>query len=506
MKLQDVQARVSQWRRQVGRGAAFLKRDVWDLDLAALPWIRSLGVRFLRVVILVFRGFKDDECSMHASALTFSTLMAIVPILALCLSMARGLGDADTAKLWVQARVQDWTQTFKTETEAPPVRADESAAGTAVLPGETAAVDPETDQFVQNELAMRINLLVEKGFEKVDNINFAKLGTVGLVLLIWMVIEVLGRVERSFNRVWGITVGRTVWRRFTDYLSVLLILPILIVAAASMPVMDMVTRFMPSDTAVRVQQVVASGFFKNGVVVVMTTLVFAFVIMFMPNTSMKVKSGLTGGLVSAVLFLLWLWICAMVQVGAAKYGRIYGSFAVAPIVLAWVHVSWQIVLFGAEVAFSVENCDTFRMEQSAADANVRARLTLALSVVVEAARRMETGKPPFDLAEYGHQRRIPVRLLNAVTDELVRGGYMVPVTERPGVYVLLRAPASLPVQDIVNVVMNAGSGVKELGLVRVDTEVLAAVKQAFDGMSGTLADLTVDRLLAQGTVHHAGKG
>lgn len=478
------------------RGTTFLKRDVWDLDLVALSWIRSLGVRFLRVVILVFRGFKDDECSMHASALTFSTLMAIVPILALCLSMARGLGDADTAKLWVQGRVQAWTQTFKT------MPIDETVPDEGALPaGEPG--NAASDAFMQNELATRINLLVEKGFEKVDNINFAKLGTVGLVLLIWMVIEVLGRVERSFNRVWGIAVGRTVWRRFTDYLSVLLILPVLIVAAASLPVMDMVTRFMPSDTAAFVQRLVASGLFKNAVVVVMTTLVFTFVIMFMPNTSMKVNAGLTGGLVSAVLFLVWLWICAMVQVGAAKYGKIYGSFAVAPIVLAWVHVSWQIVLFGAEVAFSVENCDTFRMEQSAANANVRARLTLALSVVAEAARRMETNASPFDVAAYGHQRRLPVRLLNAVTEDLVKAGYMVPVTDRPGVYVLLRSPASIPVQEIADVVMNAGSGVKELGLVRVDTEVLAAVKQAFDGMNVTLAELTVERLVAKGS-HQAG--
>lgn len=498
MKLQAVQAKINQWRRLVRRSGTFLKRDVWDLDLATRPWLKSLGVRFLRVVILVFRGFKDDECSMHASALTFSTLMAIVPILALCLSMARGLGDADTAKHWLQDRVQDWTETFKT---APAVSAT-NGAPTGAGVGE----NTESDEDLQNELAMRINLLVEKGFEKVDNINFARLGTVGLVLLIWMVIEVLGRVERSFNRVWGIVAGRTVWRRFTDYLSVLLILPILIVAAASMPVVDMVTRYMPPDTAALIQQFAASGLFKNGLVLLMTTLAFAFVIMFMPNTTMNVRSGLTGGFVSAVLFLIWLWICAMVQVGAARYGKIYGSFAVAPIVLAWVHVSWQIVLFGAEVAFSVENCDTFRMEQSASDANVRARLTLTLSVVAEAARCMEAKAAPFDLAKYGHERRLPVRLLNAVTEELVRGGYMVPVSDRSGVYVLLRSPASIPVKEIVDVVLNAGSGVKALGLVRVDTEVLAAVKQAFDGMNGTLADLTVEQLQARGSHHAVAKG
>jgi len=119
---------------------------------------------------------------------------------------------------------------------------------------------------------------------------------------------------------------------------------------------------------------------------------------------------------------------------------------------------------------------------------------------------MEAKAAPFDLAKYGHERRLPVRLLNAVTEELVRGGYMVPVSDRSGVYVLLRSPASIPVKEIVDVVLNAGSGVKALGLVRVDTEVLAAVKQAFDGMNGTLADLTVEQLQARGSHHAVAKG
>lgn len=491
MQQHNIRSVIVNWRRYVRRGMTFLNRDVWDADLTTIPSLKALGVRFLRVVILVFRGFKDDECSMHASALTFSTLMAIVPILALCLSMARGLGDADTAKLWMQHRVQAWTQTFKTE--IPFAGAD----GTNT-PGVVS-----TDSYMQNELALRINTLVEKGFEKVENINFAKLGTVGLVLLIWMVIEVLGRVESSFNRVWGLAAGRTVWRRFTDYLSVLLILPILIVAAASLPVMDMVTRLMPAETVVYAQRLVDSGFFKNLVVVIMSTLAFTFVIMFMPNTNMKLKSGLTGGFVSAVLFLVWLWICAMLQVGAARYGKIYGSFAVAPIVLAWVHVSWQIVLFGAEVAFSVENCETFRMEQSAGDANIRARLTLALSVVLEAARSMLTDTPPFDLAAYGHSRRIPVRFLNAVVAELEQAGYLAPVMNREGVYVLLKAPGILAVKDIMKVILNTGAGEKELGLARVDADVRTVVENAFSGMDDRMEKVTMATLLEGGP---GGKG
>ncbi|HAS82496.1 MAG TPA: hypothetical protein DCS43_07455 [Verrucomicrobia bacterium] len=478
--------------QRLNRVRSFLKTGVWDADLAVLPVWRAVGVRLLRVVLLVFRGFKDDECAMHASALTFSTLMAIVPILALCLSMARGLGDADTAKRWIQDRVQDWTKTFKVE---PQMAAPDAHR--------TDGVDiPE--EFVQGELAIRINTLVEKGFEKVENINFARLGTVGLILLIWMVIEVLGRVERSFNRVWGITIGRSVWRRFTDYLSVLLILPILIVAAASLPIMEGVTRYMPADTAVLFERFVASGLFKNGVVLLMTTLVFAFMIMFMPNTTMKLNAGLTGGFVSAILFLVWLSICAMIQVGAARYGKIYGSFAVAPIVLAWVHVSWQIVLFGAEVAFSVQNCETFRMEQNAGDANVRARLLLALSVTKEAARSMLSEVPLFNLEAYGHQHRIPVRLLHAVVDELVRTGILAGVAERPGVYVLLKAPSVLTIGDILNGVLDTGAGVRELGLGHLDADVRKAVEGAFKGMHAGVALASVDTLLAGETKRMAG--
>ncbi len=484
MRARTAKEGIEHARRLARRGRQFLVREVWDLDLASVSALKASGVRLLRVMMLVFKGFKDDECSMHASALTFSTLMAMVPILAICLSMARGLGDADSAKRWIQSRVQDWTETFKPEPVSGDDGLDRSAAAEDAVPDDLSAS--------RNVLAQRINALVETGFEKVDNINFAKLGTAGLVLLIWMVIEMLGRVERSFNRVWGIKAGRTLWRRFTDYLSVLLILPVLIVAAASLPLMDMVARFMPDQTVALMQRLVTTGAYKNLVVLVMTVLAFTFVIMFMPNTAMRLKSGLTGGFFAALLFLMWLWICAMLQVGAARAGRIYGSFAVAPIVLAWVHVSWQIVLFGAEVAFSVENCDTFRMEQGASEANTRARLLLALSVVTAAARCMAAAAPPFEAGAFGHRHKVPVRFLNTVIADLVRAGYMAPITDRQHVYVLLRAPSALPVRDILNMVLSTGTGEEALGLNDVEPKIRAAVVQALSGMddqSMTVQDL-----------------
>jgi membrane protein len=486
MKLSAIKTALKRVGDKLGRLRALAAEDVWDVEITSLSALRGFWVKTVRVVMLVFKGFKEDECSMHASALTFSSLMAIVPILALCLSMARGLGDPDTAKNWIQGRIRDWTETFKVEQVA-------STNTVAIASDGTAGVD--ADEFVQGELALRINNIVEQAFEKVENINFARLGTVGLVLLIWMVIAVLGRVERSFNRVWGVSVGRSVWRRFTDYLSVLLILPILAAAAASMPVMDMLTRFFDDRTAATIQRIVDTGLFRNLTVIGMTTLAFAFLIMFMPNTQVTFRSGIAGGFVSALLFLVWLSVCAMIQVGAARYGKIYGSFAVVPILLAWVFMSWQIVLFGAEVAFAVQNCTTIKMEQSARAANIQARMTLALSVVVEAARSMVGSSPRFESAAYAREHRVPVRFLNAVIEELVQAGYLGQLSGKQGAFALLKAPSAMHVSDVMGVVMNSGAGPDDLGLQDVDPRIAKAVRSATGGVDESLHGVSVETLL-----------
>jgi membrane protein len=488
MNLRSIRKHIQNLGADMRRAWKFAAEDVWDVELTSLSALRGIGVRVVRVVTLVFKGFKDDECSMHAASLTFSSLMAIVPVLALCLSMARGFGDADTAKLWIQDRVSDWTETFKVE----PAPATDGVA----LSADASAEGAESDRVVQSELALRINSIVEQGFEKVENINFTKLGTVGLVLLIWMVIEVLGRVERSFNRVWGVVVGRSIWRRFTDYLSVLLILPILIAAAASLPVMDLLTRFLDEHTAALMHRLVSSGFFKNLTVAGMSTLAFGFLIMFMPNARVRFRAGLAGGFVTALLFLVWGSICAMIQVGAARYGKIYGSFAVVPILLYWVYMSWQIVLFGAEVAFAVQNCTTFKMEQNAREANILARMTLALAVVVEAARSMVSTAPKFCAVSYARENRVPVRFLNAVIEELVLAGYLAQLSEKQGTFALLKSPTTLQVDEVVRVVMHSGATPSDLGLASMDPRIVDAVQDAMQGVEASLQGTTIESLLA----------
>jgi membrane protein len=431
----------------------------------------------------MFRGFFEDQCPLYSSALTLSTLMAIVPILALSLALARGFGDADTAKARIRSAVSEWTRTFQTVNTAPIVAPPDAGAVATPQPG------------ADSEFAGQIDGLLERAFERVESINFKTLGSVGLILLLLMVVQVLGQVELAFNQVWGVTSGRSLWRRFTDYLSVLIVLPLLIIAASSIPVADMTMRHMDEGQIQFLRTLLSSDTFRHVAVGAITSLAFTFFIMFMPNTTVRFRPALLGGILTGVLFLVWLRICAALQVGVAGYGRIYGGFAIVPILLAWVFMSWQIVLFGAETAFAAQNCATYSMEQESMRASAHARLLLALSVVFESARALKGEAPEFDASVFARERRVPIRFLNEILSLLEKSGLMAEVSERSGRYVLLRAPDSLRIRDLADSLLDTGTEPAELGMAGLDGRVQRAMAQLTRGMRGALGDSTVADML-----------
>jgi membrane protein len=469
----------------------FVVHDVWDVEPAALPSLRAAGVRLLRIAHMVVRGFREDQCPLHASALTYVSLMAIVPILALTLWLARGMGGEEVLKDHMRSAVNDWTRTFgvslTVESTPDTAPANENPPGDgAIAPQAEPALDATAEQ---------IRELLEQAFEKVENVSFAALGGVGLALLVWMVLVVLGKVEFSFNRVWGISTERSLWRKFTDYLSVLFVLPLLVVAASSLPLVEMVGR-VNQDFALALRASLGDGLLKTTTVLLMTCLTFAFLIAFLPNTRVRLKSALAGGVTGGLLFIAWLRICAALQVGVARYGAIYGSFAVVPILLAWVYVSWGIVLFGAEVAFATQNYATYKMERGAGKANIQARIALALAVVFEAARAMLQDGAPFSASEYAVRHRVPVRLLNDMVAELVQQGFLGEISESDGRYTLLKSPETIQVRQLVQTVMQSGIQPEEVGVTGLDPVADRILAQTRQGLHEALTDISVKDALS----------
>lgn len=473
------------WLKMTRRIWRFITEDVWDIELSSLSAIRRAGVKTMRVILLVVKGFREDQCPLRASALTFSTLMSLVPVLAVSLALARGFGAGDRVVDQMKSALGKWTESFEGVTvEADPLVEPDAAAGT--IAGDEAVEGGEPQAKLTKE---QMDDLVAMILDSVSNVNFTALGGVGLATLLLTVVLVLGGVESSFNKVWGVTAGRPLYRKFFDYLGVLIVLPILGVAASSLPVAQVASKYVDESTANVIKSVLGAGGLQNLTVLAMTTLTFTFLIMFMPNTRVKFTAGLAGGLIAALLFVVWLWACAKMQVGAVKYLKIYASFAVIPIVLFWVYVSWEIILFGAEVAFAVQNCTTYGMESKAHTASIKSRLALAMSIVGEAARAMIGKGPVFEISGYARDNGVPVRLLNEVVDNLVRAGFLAEISEKPGCFILLKSPVDTPVKDVIDAMLRVGADPHEFGLNVLKKEVEQALSKADTGMEQAIHSL-----------------
>jgi membrane protein len=461
----------------------FVHRGQWMVRAAELPWHRRAGLFALRLGSLVTLGFRRNQCSLHAASLTFFSMMALVPILVLALALARTFGGADMAKAQLDSHLNKWMAQME---QAVEVR--------AVAEG---VVAPDAHAEVTQAFSAQVREIADKLYQQVNTISFGTLGGIGLVMLLWTVIGVLGKVEESFNQVWGVVQARPFVRKFADYLSVILILPFLITAVSTVPVAGMIANVMDQTvggpTSEFLKTMLLGGFLKATITLTLGTLTFAFLLGFMPHTRVRIVPALAGGFVTLVLFGGWLKLMAMLQVGIAKYSALYGGFATLPILLMWVYTSWQIVLLGAEIAFAVQNRDTYMLEQIASEASLRARLLLALALCAETARQArDKDGGPFAAEAFAQRHGIPSRFVKDILEDLVRNRILAEVAERPGEYLLCRCGSCITVAEIMKGLLDDGESSGALGLDRLDPSVMA-----FSQRLDTLIDAELATPVAQ---------
>lgn len=486
-------------RDSFARLANFVARDVWDLELTGLPLIKRTLVKAARIVLLVTKGFKNDECALHASSLTFMTLLSFIPTLALAISLVRAVSYDDS----LRDKTKDFVRSIIVEQTKP-----EAAAGTndlgsvstatnaasafavAILPspGSTVAV-ASTQGVITLE---KLDELIDTGFDTVEGLDFGALGGIGLIFLIWTVIAVLSDVESAFNRVWGVVEQRPLARKFTDYLSVLIICPLLGVAASSLPVVGVLeAKMSAADSRFFLSSMAGVPVIRVAWVLFLLTLAFAFLLKFAPNTKVKAFPSIAGGFVAAIGFAVWLKICLALQIGVAKYSTFFGSFAMVPILLSWVYVSWEILLFGAEVASAVQNVETYKVELGWKDANFRARIYLAAALLREAVSGLATGDGLLDLADFNRRHRIAARLLRSVAYELSVAGVLVETAKDSNCFAVRKDLSRMTLGDLLDLLVDIGVRPEGLGLARLATS--KAVRDEFtkafgEGLSIRIAD------------------
>lgn len=353
----------------------FLATDIWRIRTKNLKKPQSFWIKQLRICLLAVRRFDEDECLLRASALTFYSLLSIVPVIAMAFGVAKGFGF-------------------------------EKVLETLLI-----------EKFPAEEEVVFQIIVFARSF--LETTKGGVIAGFGLVFLFWTVIKVLGNIEKSFNSIWGVKKGRSLARRFSDYLSVMMIGPVLIIMASSLTVLvtTKVTLILENLAFLGPVSGIILYFLGFLPLLVMCGL-FTFVYIFMPNTSVRFKSALIGGIFGAVMYQTVQWIYITFQIGVSKYGAIYGSFAALPLFLIWLQLSWLIVLFGAEISFAEQNVNTYEFEPDSLKASIAFKRLMALAVTQVCVRQFEKGETPMTAQEIAQSLELPIRLVNQVTFDL----------------------------------------------------------------------------------------
>ncbi|MFO7964717.1 MAG: YihY/virulence factor BrkB family protein [Desulfobacterales bacterium] len=418
----------------------FLKTDIWRIPLTHHGGLKGLGIKFIRIMIVCIRGFSEDKLPLRASALTFYSLLSLVPVLAMAFGIAKGFG-------------------FQSMLEK---RLYENFPG-------------------QEELMVR---LVEYADSLLQTAKGGLIAGIGVAVLFWMVIKVLGNIEKSFNDIWGIRKARTFGRKFSDYLSMMLIGPLLLIMSGS------ATVFITAKVNVIVSKIYLFGlvspvisFLLKALPFVLLWVLFTIIYILMPNTKVRIRSGFYAGLIAGTVYQLSQWIYITFQVGAARYNAIYGSFAALPLFLVWLQISWIVVLMGAEISFAHQNADLFEFEPDVLNISDHKKKLLALSISHHLVKNFISDAPPSTAVDISKELELPIRLTRQILDDLVESKTFsitpADTDQEPG-YQPAKDVNKISIQYIVEALENRGSSgiqVRETGETRAIAECLEAIRE-----------------------------
>ncbi len=336
---------------------------------------KSLKVKIIKILNLSVRTFLDSELQNRAAALTFRTLLAIVPAFALLFAIGRGFNLQDL----LQSQLYQFFP------------AQHKAFSTAF-----SFVDSYLKQSAQGVFV-----------------------GVGIVFLLWTLISLLSHIEDNFNRVWGVKQGRTFYRKITDYTAVCLLIPILMLCSAGINIF-MSTMF---DTLFghSVNSPVIS-FILDCAPFLLTCVAFTLSFMIIPNTKVNLKYASISGIICGIAFQIIQLLFISGQVYVAKYNAIYGSFAFLPLLLIWLQISWLILLFGCTLTYSMQNIFHFTFTERMDNVSPQYMRKLILATAAVIAVRFARGLRPCTVGELSAKYGLPIRMVTDIVDKLHTAG------------------------------------------------------------------------------------
>lgn len=370
----------------------FLTYDIWRFTRDELSAKRMTLYDILKSFILVFRNIDRTELNTRAAALTYKNLLSIVPILAVLFAIARGFGLQDE-------------------------------------------VQRELVKYFEGQAD-----LINRAMTFIDNsLQYAHGGVflgIGVVILLYTVVNLLSSIEDNFNLIWNIKNGRTYYRQFTDYLALIVIAPVFLICNAGFSI-------LLSNTA----NMELIGYMVRPIIKIapflITIFLFTFLYIYIPNTKVRFMPAFIAGTFSGTVFQIFQMLYIGGQIWISKYNAIYGSFAALPLLMLWLQLSWFILLFGVQLSYAYQNVAKFSFEQETKNISRRFKDFVLLAILNLIVKRFENGEKPYTADEISMIHRIPTKLTSESIYYLLELGVIV---ETPTIDLLV--PAYVPAIDI----------------------------------------------------------
>jgi membrane protein len=384
-----------------------------DTEVSELTRVKRWVHSSVKIAVMVGRDFFQNLVKLQAMALAFKTLLSLAPLLAVVFSLLKAFG--------VHNRIE---------------------------PALAEALAPLGDKGQE---------ITEHLIGFVDKMKAGALGTVGLVTLFITVMSLMGTIEEAFNHIWRVKAPRKLTRKFSDYLSAVLVGPVLVFAAVT------ITATLQNNSIV---QALLSLQALGTVILLLLRLVpyltlwaaFTFVYIFIPNTRVKLQSALVGGLVAAVLWQTVGWGFAVFVASSTRYYAIYSSFAILLLFLLWLHVGWVIVLLGAQVTYAHQNIHFFQGDRQLLAQSPAGREKLALHTLLLIGRNFYHGLDPMSVTDLAANLRIPAGVVKEFMEMFAQAKLVLPLADEE-TFVLGRDPETIGIKEILDCVRNSGKKV-----------------------------------------------
>lgn len=425
---------------------------LWKDELRTLSAPRRWVIASVRVLVVLARQLLGGQLNLRAMSLVYTTLLSVVPLLAVSFSVLKGFG--------VHNQLEPVLLNFLAPLGAKGVE-------------------------VSNNII---------GF--VENVKVGVLGSLGLVFLLYTVVSLTQKVESSFNFVWQVERLRALAQRFSSYLTVILVGPVLMFTALGVTATVMNTSLVQYLINVKpLGEVIVLG--SRLIPYLLVIAAFTFIYMFIPNTRVKLLPAVVGGVVAGVLWQTSGWAFAAFVATSTNYAAIYSGFAILILLLIWLYLSWMILLLGAQVAFYVQHPQYVTREPVRFDLSNRLRERLALQLMFMVADHHLNGREPWTLDAFAQHLGLPMQPVNQVLRLMINTGFVAETNEEPPAYLPRRDIETIALADLLDVVRSAGESrlltVKSLPHQDQVEDAMESVRRAVQQQLGarTLRDLVV---------------